>query len=88
LEPWVELFPTPAVHADLAALAALAAPHQDRATGTVKIALRQRERLADPQARAPEHDDQAAQSVSGRAVAGCAHDPDDLLGRRWVGGVA
>jgi hypothetical protein len=82
------LFPAPAVHADLAALAALAAANKDCPAATVKIALSQRERLADPQARAPEHDDQAAQSVSGRAVAGCAHDPDDLLGRRWVGGVA
>jgi hypothetical protein len=49
LEPWVELLPAPAVHADLAALAALAAAHQDRPAGTVKVALGERERFADPQ---------------------------------------
>jgi len=47
LEPWVELLPAPAVHADLAALAALAAAHENRATTRVKIAFGQRKRLTE-----------------------------------------
>ena len=38
-QPRVELLPGPAVHPDLAALAALALAHQDRAALQVKIAL-------------------------------------------------
>src|SRR5919108_2113010 len=61
LEPGRELLPGPVVHADLAAAAALAAPHQQRPAARVQVGLCQRERLADPQAGAPEHDDQTAQ---------------------------
>jgi hypothetical protein len=35
LEPWLELLPRPAVHAGLASFAALAAPDEYGATGTV-----------------------------------------------------
>jgi hypothetical protein len=47
LEPRFEMLPAPSVHADLAALAALAAAHENRATTRVKIAFRQRKRFAD-----------------------------------------
>src|SRR5205807_9938091 len=33
VQPWLELSPCPAVHSDFAALAALAAAHEDRAAG-------------------------------------------------------
>jgi hypothetical protein len=38
----------PVVHADLAAPAALAAPHQQRTAARVEVGLGQRERLVDP----------------------------------------
>ena len=48
----------------------------------------ERERLADAQASAPEHDDQPAQPATVDTVAGVTHHGDDLLDRRRVGGVA
>ncbi|HYB31476.1 MAG TPA: hypothetical protein VEF89_33120 [Solirubrobacteraceae bacterium] len=47
LQPWVKLSPGPAVHADLAALAALPAPDKHRAAGSVQIALLKRESFAN-----------------------------------------
>src|SRR5215207_7012913 len=88
VEPGRELFPGPVVHADLAAAAALAAPHEQRSAARVEVGLGERERLADAQAGAPQHDDQAAQPVAVDAVAGAAHDGHDLLDRRRVGRVA
>src|SRR5919201_1400863 len=88
LQPRRDLFPGPVVHADLAAPAALAAPHQQRPAARVEVGLGERERLVDAQAGAPEHDDQAAQSAAMDAVAGGAHDGHDLLDGRWVCGVA
>src|SRR5215207_7131929 len=88
LEPGRELLPGPVVHADLAAPIALAAPHQQRAAARVKVGLGERERLADAQTGAPQHDHQAAQPAAVDTVAGVAHDGDDLLDCRWVGGVA
>jgi hypothetical protein len=87
-QPRCELLPGPVVHADLAAAAALAAPHQQRAATRVQVGLGERERLVYAPAGAPQHDDQAARSASVDAVAGAAHDRDDLLDRRWVGRVA
>src|SRR5512144_332034 len=58
VEPRGELPPRPVVHPDLAATAALAAPHEQRAATRVKVGLGERECLVDPQAGAPEHDDQ------------------------------
>jgi hypothetical protein len=43
-EPWLELLEAPVVHADLAALAALAAAHQHRATPRVEVELSQIQR--------------------------------------------
>jgi len=68
--------------------AALAAPHQQRSAARVEVGLGQGERLADPQAGAPEHDDQAAQSAAVDAVTGVAHHGDDLFDRRRIRGVA
>ena len=48
LEPRVELIPCPAVHPDLSALAALAAPHETSPAGAIEVALLERERFADP----------------------------------------
>jgi hypothetical protein len=87
-QPRRQLIPCPGVHADFATLAAFAVAHEDRAAGGIKVALGERECLADPKARAPEHDDQAAHSEPFGVIAGAAHDRDDLLDRRWVGRVA
>jgi hypothetical protein len=45
LEPWFELLPGPVVHADLAAPAALAPPHQQRSASCVEVGLGERQRL-------------------------------------------
>ena len=47
LKPWIQLLPGPAVHSDLAALAALAASDQDAAVLAVEIRLGKIERLTD-----------------------------------------
>ena len=87
-EPRLELLPGPVVHAHLAAAAALAASHQQRSATRVQVGFGERERLVDTQAGAPEHDDQPTQPAAVHAVAGGAHNGDDLLHRRWVGRVA
>ena len=84
LEPRLELLPRPAVHPDLASLAALPAPDKHRAARAVEVALLERERLADPQPGTPEQDDQRAESLAVGAVADGAHDRDDLLDGRRV----
>jgi len=88
LEPWFQLLPRPVVHPHLAAPAALAAPHQQRTAPRVQVGLGQRERLTDPQASTPQHDDEPAQPAAVDAVAGVAHHGDDLLDRGRIGGVA
>jgi len=79
------LLPRPRVHADFAALAAFAAANEDRAACGIKIAFGERERFADPQSGAPEHDDQSAHPSPGGVIAGAVHYRDDLLDRRWIG---
>jgi len=66
----------------------LFAPDQQRIATRIQIGLGERERLVDRQAGAPQHDDQAAQPATVDAVAGAAHDRNDLLDRRRVGRVA
>ena len=88
VEPGLEFLPGPVVHADLAAAPALAAANEDRAAARVEVGLGERERFVDPQAGAPEHDDQPAQPLAVQRVAGGAHDRDDLLDRRRIGRVA
>ncbi|MGB9183506.1 MAG: hypothetical protein WCB67_05525 [Solirubrobacteraceae bacterium] len=48
LEPRIELLPSPTIHSDLAALAALATPDEYGAARSVQVALLQRQRFADP----------------------------------------
>lgn len=87
-QPWPELVPAPLVHADLAAFVVFAVTHEDRAARLVKVAFLERQRFADPQAGAPQHDDQSADAMAVRRRAGAAHDEHDLFDRRRVGGVA
>src|SRR5437867_2779250 len=87
LEPRAELIPCPAVHPDLAPLATFPSPDEHRAASAVKIALLERERLADSQSRAPQQDDQRAKPVTVGTVPDRAHDGDDLLNRRRIGRV-
>jgi len=44
--------------------------------------------VVDPQAGAPEHDDQSAQAIAVSGLAGFAHHGDDLLDPRRIGRVA
>ena len=87
LEPRVELLPGPSVHPDLATLATLATPDEHRAAGSVQVALLQGERFADAESGAPQQNDQRTKPVTVGTVADCAHDGDDLLDGRWIGGV-
>jgi hypothetical protein len=48
LAPGPQQLPAPAIHADLATLAALAAADENRSTRRVQVALGQRQGLADP----------------------------------------
>jgi hypothetical protein len=84
LEPWVELLPRPAVHPDLAALAALSSSDQHCAAGAIEVALLESKRLADAQAGPPEQHDQRAESVAVGAITEDPHHRDDLLDRRRV----
>jgi hypothetical protein len=83
-QPWVELFPCPAVHSDLSPLATLPAPDEHCAAGSVEVAPLKRERFADPQSGAPQQDDQRAEPVTVGAVIDRAHDRDDLFDRRRI----
>jgi hypothetical protein len=49
---WLQLLPGSVVHADLAAAAALAAAHEQRAAPLIEVRLSERERFVDPQPRA------------------------------------
>ncbi len=69
---------------DLAPPAPFPSAHQNRSAVGVKVALGQRQRLADPQPGAPQHHDQAAEPDPVAILAGGAHDRDDLLHRRRV----
>src|SRR3954451_2200125 len=62
-EPRAQLLPAPGVHADLARATALAVAYEQRAAPGVEVALaeRQRQRLGDAQAAAPEHDHQSSE---------------------------
>jgi hypothetical protein len=60
LQPGIEMVPGPTVHPDLAPPAAFPGANEDRAALSVKVGLGQRERFADPQPGAPQHDDHAA----------------------------
>ena len=53
----------------------------------IEVALTQRERFADPQPGAPEHNDQAAEPDRLVVGAGGVHHGNDLLDARKVGWV-
>jgi hypothetical protein len=80
--------PAPPVLADLAAAAALAVADEYRSGAGLQVVLGQSERLVDAQVRAPEQHDQGSQAGAVDAVAGLAHDRDDLLHRGRIGRVA
>jgi hypothetical protein len=52
------------------------------------VSLSQVKRFADPQPGAPEHDDQRVEAMAMAIVAGLAHDGDDLINGRRIGGLA
>jgi hypothetical protein len=87
VQPRLELSPRPAIHSDLAALAALPAADKDCAAAAVQVALLEVERFADPQPGAPEQDDQGAEALPVGAISDGTHHGDDLLDDRRVGRV-
>jgi hypothetical protein len=88
LEPWLEFFPAPGVHADFSASSALAVSDEQRAAGMVEIGFGEGEGFLDAQSGAPQDHDQATEPAAVCAVTGGAHDGDDLLDLRWIGCVA
>ena len=87
LEPWIQVVPRPAIHADLATLDSLATTHDDRAAGTVQVALLERQCFVDAQPSAPQQHDQRAEPVAVGAVTNRTHHGHDLLDGRRVSGV-
>jgi hypothetical protein len=77
-----------AVDPGFASLAALAAADTHGSARSIQIALGERERFADPQSRAPRHDDHAARSEPVGVITGGAHHRDDLLHGARVGWIA
>jgi hypothetical protein len=65
----------------LRSLATLAAAYEHGASAAVEIAFLKRERFTDPQSRAPQQDDQRAETVALGAIADRSHHRDDLLDR-------
>jgi hypothetical protein len=60
------LLPGRLVHADLTPTTTLAASDDDRSTAAAEVRLVQRERLVDPKAGTPEHDDERPQAAAVR----------------------
>jgi hypothetical protein len=60
VKPRLKLFPSPCVHADLAAAPALTAPDHERAALLIEIALGESERLLDAQPGSPHDHDESA----------------------------
>jgi hypothetical protein len=82
IEPRLDVLPAPPVHADLAALAALAAANEHRAGRAVGIVFGGRQRLADAQASPPQHDDERTGSQAIRRLARAPHNRNDLRPER------
>jgi hypothetical protein len=78
----------PRVHGNVAAAASLAVADEHRPGAGLEVVLGDGERLGDAQPGAPEQHDQGAHAGAVGAVAGLAHDGDDLLDRGRVGRVA
>jgi hypothetical protein len=66
----------------------LAPTHEQRAAPVIEIAFGERQRFLDTQPGAPKDHDQATQASPMRVVPVRAHDGDDLLDLRWIGGIA
>jgi hypothetical protein len=84
LEPRIKLVPRPAVHPNLATLAALPAPNEHGAPAAIKIALMEGERFVDSQAGTPQQHDQCTEAMAVGATTECTHDRDDLLNCRRI----
>jgi hypothetical protein len=62
-------------------------PDHERTAGALEVGLCKRERLTDPQAGTPKHDDKCTQPNAMRALADLTHHLNDLLDPRrisWV----
>ena len=79
---------SPTVHANLPATTAFASANNHGAASGVEIRLGQLERFANPQAGAPQQNDEGAQTSAVGSIARSAHNRDDLLDGRRVGGIA
>jgi hypothetical protein len=84
VQPWLDLLPAPAVHADLAPLAALAASHEDRAGAAVKIASA---RASASLIRSPARHKTTISARTRSPWALGPADRNDLVDRRRIGGV-
>jgi hypothetical protein len=84
----VQLLPGPVVHADLAAAAALAATHEQRAAPRVEAGFAERERFVDAQPARQSTTMSARSRAPADLAAGVSHDGDDLADGGRVGGVA
>jgi hypothetical protein len=87
-EPRLDVCPCPSVHCDFTTLVAVAVTDEHHAAIGVEVSLTERKGFADPQASAPQHDDDAAQPQAVGTLASGAHYEDDLLHCRWVRWVA
>jgi hypothetical protein len=82
--PRTQLFPTPIIHADLAALTALAVPHEQGSAALVEIALGEVESFRDAKPSTPQNDDQPTQTITVDANPGVAHYGNDCLNPRGI----
>jgi hypothetical protein len=87
LQPGVEVFEPPIVHAYLAAPLAFPVADQQGPAALVDVGLGQCEGFGDPQPAAPQHSDQRPDPEAVPGLAGRAHDEDDLLGAGRIGRV-
>jgi hypothetical protein len=88
LQPRLQFLLSPRVHTHLAAASAFAATDEQRAAAVVEIGFGERERFLNAQPCAPQNDDQPAKPAAVWAIAGSAHDGDDLLHLGWISRVA
>jgi hypothetical protein len=62
-------------------------PDEQGASPLVQISLGEREGLVDPNARAPQHNDQTTHPPAVASVSDLTHDRDDLVDRGRIGRV-
>jgi hypothetical protein len=73
---------------NLASATALALADKQRAAARLEVPFVEVERLLDAQPGAPQDHDQPADPIAADAIAGSAHDSNDLLDPRRIGRVA